>query len=448
MKRGINNKIGAEELLIFAGLIKWIALASGVGIIVGFSTTIFLKVLSWASAYSNQTHYYFIFVPVWIFLSSILIKYIASGAEGHGTEKVIQAIHKEHGRMPIAVVPVKLVASIVTIAGGGSVGKEGPCAQIGAGLASFMAKALRFKDEDRKKLVICGISAAFASVFGTPIAGAIFGLEVLVIGSLMYEVLFPSFISGIVSFQVSKALGIRYFYNPLKLTSFIDEIMLIKVIVGGIFFGLVALMFIEALNIGREISEHLKLWQPMKGLIGGIIIIILTLLTSPDYLGLGIEKIQSALEGTEIIWYAFIMKIILTSVTLNFGGSGGVITPLFFVGSVAGNLFGRLLNISPATFSAIGFVSVLAGAANTPIAASIMAVELFGSEVAPYATIACIISFMMSGHRSVYPSQVIALSKSPYMTTDIGEDVEKADIYLRLTKSWLLRIIIWLKHHI
>lgn len=448
MRKGIFNKIGLEELLIFAGLIKWIMLAIGVGILVGFSTTIFLKALSWATIYSHQTHYYFIFVPVWLFFSTILIKYLAPEAEGHGTEKVIQAIHKEYGKIPVAVVPVKLVSSVVTIASGGSAGKEGPCAQISAGLASLLANVLRFKDEDRKKLVICGISAGFASVFGTPIAGAIFGVEVLVVGSLMYEVLFPSFISGIISFQVSKALGITYFYHPLKLSSFIDEIMLIKVIIGGLFFGLVALMFIEVLNIGREISERLKFWKPIKGLVGGTVIIILTILTSTDYLGLGIEKIQNALNGTEIIWYAFIIKMIMTSITLNFGGSGGIITPLFFVGAVSGNLFGRILNVSPATFSAIGFVSVLAGAANTPIAASIMAVELFGSKVTPYATIACIISFMMSGHRSVYPSQVVALSKSPYMSIDVGEDIEKADIHLRMTKSWLIRVIIWIKHHI
>ncbi len=148
--------------------------------------------------------------------STALVKYLAPEAKGHGTEKVIEAVHKRSGKMDPHVVPVKLLATVITIATGGSAGKEGPCAQIGAGLASLLADLFRFDDSDRKKLVICGISAGFSTVFGTPIAGAIFGVEVLFVGSLMYEVLLPSFVAGIVGFQVSSALGVSYFLESIN----------------------------------------------------------------------------------------------------------------------------------------------------------------------------------------------------------------------------------------
>jgi H+/Cl- antiporter ClcA len=155
-------------------------------------------------------------------------------------------------------------------------------------------------------------------------------------------------------------------------------------------------------------SHKLKMAEPVKGLIGGSLVVLLAFLFSKQYLGLGLDTIQACLAGVAIVWYAFILKMLFTAITLSFGGSGGIITPIFFIGTAAGSLFARMLGLDQATFAAIGLVSLLAGAANTPIAASIMAIELFGPAVAAYATVACVISFLMTGHRSVYPSQVLA----------------------------------------
>lgn len=327
------------------------------------------------------------------FLSSLLVKYIAPDAEGHGTEKVIEAIHKYAGKIKASVVPVKLVATLLTLGAGGSAGKEGPCAQIGAGLSSMLADLLRFDDRDHEKLVICGISAGFAAVFGTPIAGSIFGVEVLFVGSILYDVLLPSFIAGITAYQVSSALGVHYFYHPVSLVPEFSEAFFLKVALAGVFFGVCSILLIELLKLGKYVSARLDLWEPLKGLVGGSILIVLTLLLSDRYLGLGLDTIEACLRGEHVPWFSFLVKPIFTSITLNFGGSGGIVTPIFFVGATAGMLFATVLGLNVATFSAIGFTSVLAGAANTPIAASILAIELFGPAIAPYATVACVISF-------------------------------------------------------
>ena len=413
-----------EETILFISVVKWVFLASVIGIIVGLSTTIFLKALNWSISFTHQQPLYFYFLPVALFLSTVLTKYLAPDAEGHGTEKVIEAVHRRSGKINAAVVPVKLAATIITLASGGSAGKEGPCAQIGAGLSSVFADLFKFNESERRKLVICGISGGFAAVFGTPIAGAIFGVEVLFAGSILYDVLLPSFISGIMAYQVSSFFGITYFYHPLKFTYVFSEFFFLKVVLVGLFLGLCSLFLIEALYLGKKISDKIKVWSPLKGLLGGALLVVLALIFSKQYLGLGLDTIEMSLSGGDIIWYAFILKIIFTMITLSFGGSGGIITPIFFIGATAGTLFATIFGLDKATFGAIGLVGLLAGAANTPIAASIMAMELFGPKIAPYAAVACVVSFLISGHRSVYPSQVLAIRKSSSVDVETGRAVE------------------------
>lgn len=420
MKRRIT-----EQSVIFLSILKWFVLATTVGLLVGLSTTVFLKTLNWSIGFTNLYSYFFLLLPLALFLSAAIIQYLAPEAAGHGTEKVIEAVHKNSGKIRAMVVPVKLVATVLTIAAGGSVGKEGPCAQIGGGIASSFADLLRLGDRDRRKLVICGISAGFSTVFGTPLAGALFGVEVLFMGGLLYDVLLPSFIAGIIGYQVSSALGVNYFYHPLNFVPVFHESFFIKVALAGIFFGCCSLLLIEVLKLGHELSKKIRLSAPLKGCLGGLILIGMTLVFSKRYLGLGLETIQASLGGESIPWYAFILKSVFTSITLNFGGSGGIVTPIFFVGSTAGTVFADVLNLDIATFSAIGFVALLAGAANTPISASIMAVELFGPEIAPYAAVACVISFLMTGHRSVYPSQILAIKKSESIDVELGKEIEK-----------------------
>lgn len=413
-----------EGVVLFTSVVKWFVLASLIGLIVGLSTTVFLRVLESSTGYVRGNNYYFLLLPFSLFLSSLIVRYLAPDAVGHGTEKVIEAVHQRAGTIRAAVIPVKLVATVITIATGGSAGKEGPAAQIGAGLSSVVARILRFDDNDRKKLVICGISVGFSTVFGTPIAGAIFGIEVLFIGSFFYDALFPSFVAGMIGYQVAYALGIDYFYHPIEFVPVFSGSFIVEVVIAGAFFGFCSFLFITILNLFKSLGERRKLWEPYKGIIGGVTLVALTLVFSRQFLGLGLNTIKGTLQGEDVGWYYFLMKMLFTSITLNFGGSGGIVTPIFFVGSTAGSLFADIMGMDKATFAAIGLVGVLSGCANTPIAASIMSVELFGPQIAPYASIVCIISYLITGHRSVYPSQILLRSKSSSVIVEPGRVID------------------------
>jgi Chloride channel protein EriC len=164
-------------------------------------------------------------------------------------------------------------------------------------------------------------------------------------------------------------------------------------------------------------------------------LIVMAGLFSTRYLGLGLDTIEHCLQGGTVNEFAFLLKAVFTSITLNFGGSGGIVTPIFFIGTTAGNLFAQLFNLDVATFSALGFVALLAGAANTPIAASIMSIELFGPQIAPYAAIACVISFLVTGHRSVYPSQILAFKKSKFIDVETGKEIEDTKIQFNFSNK-------------
>jgi H+/Cl- antiporter ClcA len=420
------KKTFVEEAVLFISIIKWAVLATLTGIIVGLSSTFFLKSLGWSMDWAQTHPYYFLLLPVALFLSSLMIKYLAPDAEGHGTEKVIEAVHKRWGKIKLAVVPVKLAATIITIAGGGSAGKEGPSAQIGAGMASALADLLRLTKEDRKKLVICGISAGFATVFGTPVAGALFAVEVLVLGKILQDVLFPSLVAAIISFQIAKFFGLTYFHQLIHLGRF-SQVLFIEILLSGLFFGLVALLLVETLKLAEKLSKRLTLWKPFKGLIGGTIIVILALILSPRYLGLGVNTIETAINGGHVPALAFVWKMLFTSLTLSMGGSGGILTPVFFIGTTAGSTFAHIFHLNPAVFAAIGLVALLAGAANTPIAASVMAIEMFGPQIGSYAAIACVVSYIAAGHRSVYASQLLGVTKSASISAPLMKEFESID---------------------
>jgi H+/Cl- antiporter ClcA len=355
-----------------------------------------------------------------------LIRRFAPTAKGHGTEAVIAAVHQRSGRIDWKVAPVKLLATVLTLAFGGSVGKEGPCAQIGASIASAFADVLRLNDEDRRRLVICGIGGGFAAVFGTPISGALFGIEVLYLGRIEYPVLFPCLVSGIVAHLVC---GVRppvpALHESLAAMGR-TEIVLLSIAFGAIF-GIAALLLIETM---RGIEKGLRRFQRHPYAVaaaGGLFLAGFYKLAGAGYAGLGTDTIDAALSGAaQIALLAFLWKIVATAVTLETGGSGGIVTPLFFVGATCGAALARAFHLPIGAFAAFGFVSVVAAAANTPIAAAVMGIELLPGDIGVYAALAAGTAFLLVGHRSVYASQKIGLSKSAGL--DIPMDVSIGEL--------------------
>lgn len=432
-----------EQATLFASVVKWSCYAAVIGVLVGGGTTIFLRTLGWASAKTAGLPHYYLLLPLIILVSSALVRWLAPEAAGHGTEKVIEAVHKRMGRISLAVIPVKLVATVITLAGGGSAGKEGPAAQIGAGLASGFADLLRVGDIDRRKLVICGISAGFATVFGTPVAGAIFGVEVLVLGHMFYDVLFPCFVAGIVGYHVALHLGGSYPHELLPSMPVFSGWSLVEVIMLGVWCGLAALILIETMKYGDRFFEKLHCHWSIKALLGGVLLVLIGRFVSLSYLGLGLDTLTKGFQGEVIPSASLFWKSIATAITLGSGGSGGVVTPIFFVGISAGNLFAQLFNPHYlAAYSAIGMVALLAGAANTPIAASVMAIELFGAEMAPYAALACMVSYLIAGYRSIYPSQILGVQKSASLLAQTGMPISELDhVTLKTRQASLIDVV-------
>lgn len=435
------NKHVVEQTVIFFSVSKWLLLSSAVGIMIGGLISVFLKILSVAEQTRGALPFPFYFtLPFALMLTTWIVRTFDKNAAGHGTEKVIEAVHKKDGYINAKIIPVKLVATVLTIFSGGSVGKEGPGAQIGAGAASFIATLLKFSKSDRKKLVICGISAGFASVFGTPIAGAIFGIEVLIIGVIMYDVLLPSFIAGFAAFTTAQFLGVKYHYYDINLYRAFDlDLTLIgQVVLAGIFFGIVSDLFITAVNKIETWLKNIPYNRYLKAFVAGLVMVIISYFVSESYLGLGLVTIRDALSPNAMIsenihWYDFILKTIFTSLTLGSGGSGGIITPVFYVGATSGAFLGNIIdNNHVALFAALGFVSVLAGTTNSPIASIIMAVELFGVHMANYAGLSVVIAFLITGHRSVFQSQKLALKKADNISIGVGTDLEDTPISINM----------------
>ena len=424
--RGI--RVFLEEFVLCYAVIKWTALAVLSGLVVGGAVSLFMKLLEFSIGEAGKLTgiWHYAILPLGLAASTLMVHYLAPDDSGHGTEKVVEAVHERAGQIDVKVVPVKMITTIVTVAAGGSAGKEGPATQIAAGLTSTLARLLKFNDLDKKKLVVCGVSAGFAAVFGTPVAGAVFALEVLYIGQIFYDVLFASFLSGVVAWRTALSLGLEYSFFPVAehLPLFSPQSFL-WTLAAGAFFGLVSLCFIEIMNFSEKWFHDLKAPLVAKALLGAALILMLTYFVGDSYFGLSEAGMFSVLHGGRVSPWAWLWKILMTVLTLSCGGSGGVVTPIFFIGAAAGSAFAQFFSLNPITYASWGLVGVLAGSANAPLASTIMAVELLGGQAAPFAAVVSVTSFMIVGHRSVYPSQLLQRSKSSLL--DVPEKGRRID---------------------
>lgn len=436
-----------EHAALVVTTLKWAVLGAVAGLCVGGGTRAFLWSLG-ASSRLAEGVFPGVFRPYFLLPLALpacvwLVRTFAPSAKGHGTEAVIAAIHTRSGKIDWRVAPVKLLATVLTLAFGGSVGKEGPCAQIGAAITSLFADVLRLDDKDRRRLVICGVGAGFAAVFGTPVSGALFGIEVLYLGRIEYPVLFPCLVAGIVAHLVcGTSAPVPALHQDLSLLGH-RTIVPLTILFGAVF-GLVALVLIESMRGLERLLRRFERHPYRVAAAGGAALALFYLAVGEDYAGLGLPVIEASLAGTaQVVSLAFLYKIVATTLTLETGGSGGIVTPLFFIGATSGAALAHLASLPPGVIAAFGFVSVLAAAANTPIAAAVMGMELLPHDLGVYAALCAGTAFLLVGHRSVYASQKLGLSKSGGL--EVPVDVSIGDVHpmeMRIRKGSLTESVL------
>ncbi|MDH5427580.1 MAG: chloride channel protein [Nitrospirota bacterium] len=413
----------SEEGILFTHVLKWLFLAAIVGLLVGMTSTgfvLFLNLVIETGANAGWTYW---LLPIGLALSAWITSSLVPEAGGQGVEQVVRAIHLRSGKMRWQVIPAKIVATLLTIGVGGSAGNVGPCVQIGSGLSSFFSDTLSCDLYDRKTLVICGVSAGFAAILGAPLAGALFGLEVLFVGSLAYQVLLPSVVAALIGHITASSLGMPdLHFVAAQFPPFHPALLLFSLLAGGIF-GLVSMIFVECLNGGKRLMYHIQVSPPIQGAVGGVLLLGMGWLVSPEILGLGKETIQRALEGGTIVWALVLGKMLTTALTLNVGGSGGIVLPICFVGATSGSILGWIFGHDPSLFAALGLTGLLAGAINIPLTAFVLGLELFGLTSGPYLLLSCTIAYLLSGHRSAIPTQLLQFRKAPALHGPINQEI-------------------------
>ncbi|MCM3443219.1 voltage-gated chloride channel family protein [Metabacillus halosaccharovorans] len=418
-------------LYLFFYLIKWTVLAGLVGLLAGSASALFLVSLEWA-AETRETYSWFLFLlPFGGMLVSFLYwKYGLNSAKGNNL--LIEQAHGAKESIPFRMAPLVLFGTIVTHLFGGSAGREGTAVQMGGAFSELIGKLFKLDEIDRKIIIICGISSGFGSVFGTPLAGTVFGLEVLALGLIRHEAIFPAFIAAFVGDIVTTTVwGVGHHHYEIGTIPSLSALLLLKILFAAILFGLTSTLFSELTHWLKK--QYTKLFpNPMlKSFVGGLVIIgLVYIVGTRKYLGLGIPLIDDAFEG-EVSPFTFITKLLFTSLTLGAGYQGGEVTPLFAIGSTLGSSLGDILQVSIPFLAALGFIGVFCGATNTPIACFIMGIELFGSEASLYVFLVCIISYLFSGHTGIYTSQQIGVSKSKLIPFNNNDTLQT----IKLTKK-------------
>jgi H+/Cl- antiporter ClcA len=415
-----------EQMALIGYVLKWLVLAIMLGLIVGSACALFLWSLELVTNLRFGNPWLLWLLPAAGALVGFLYWSLGRSVEA-GNNLIVDEIHEPGGGVPLRMAPLVLIGTIVTHLFGGSAGREGTAVQMGGSLASGLARLIPgLNRNDVQTLLMAGISSGFAGVFGTPVAGMIFAIEVLSIGRMNYNAIVPCLIAAIASDRTCTAWGIGHTHyhiasqvpDPLTLhvaqhVAQFDGRLLILTMIAGIAFGLASLMFAELTHGINRWFRHAVSRPILRPVIGGFVVIALTLLLGTrDYLGLGVSapdessvSIVNAFHSGGAHPWSWLWKIVFTAITLGSGFKGGEVTPLFFIGATLGNTFAMLTNVPVDLFAALGFVAVFAGATNTPLACTVMAVELFGGEYTLYFAIACLFSYLFSGHSGIYTSQ-------------------------------------------
>ena len=348
---------------------------------------------------------------------------------GAGNNLLIDEIHQPGAGVPRRMAPLILFGTLVTHLFGGSAGREGTAVQMGGGIAAAFARWFRLDAGEIRILLMAGVAAGFGSVFGTPIAGAVFALEVLVIGRMQYDALIPCFIASLVAHWTCLAWGVGHTHYHVAVAASAlgpDVLLMGKTLLAAATFGLTASLFSWS---SHQLAALFARWIPrpeLRPVAGGVLVIGLFFLAGTgDYLGLGVLgdrpgaiTLPAMFTSTEIPAPAWAWKLAFTVITLAAGFKGGEVTPLFFIGAALGNTLALLLGAPVDLFAALGFVAIFAAATNTPLASTLLGMELFGAGNGLYLATACFVAYRFSSHRGIYASQRLAVPKFPVSSPD------------------------------
>jgi len=386
-------------------LAQWIVLGALVGVVCGAASALFLWLLELATDFRVHHELIIFTLPIAGLLIGAFYERYGRPIKG-GSELILDTMHEQGPELPLRMAPMVLIGTVLTHLFGGSAGREGTAVQMGASLTDWISHRLRVNKRMRRQLLAAGAAGGFGSVFGTPIAGAIFGLEFVVLGRLEYDALVPALIASIVGDMTTRALGVGHAHYPAASHLPLDLLLLLKWLVFAAAVALVTAAFIELTHTLKKLGQrHIPRLSLRMGLGGLLVVLLWQLVGTSDYLGLGVPMILRAFEDPGFPIYAFALKLLFTAVTLGAGFLGGEVTPLFFVGAALGTALAGLLGLPIALAAGVGLAAVFAAAAKTPLALSIMAMELLGAAVFPHVVIVAVVADLLTGRRSIYPAQ-------------------------------------------
>jgi H+/Cl- antiporter ClcA len=350
-----------------------------------------------------------------------LAYHYGGGRSVEGNNLIIDEIHEPTAWVPRRKAPMVFVGTVVTHLFGGSAGREGTAIQMSGSLTDVASRVLGLGPSDRRTMLIAAMAGGFGAVFGVPLAGAVFGLEVQAVGRLRYEALVPSLVASVVGDLVVRRLGVEHLLTPELARFEPSPLLLGKVAVAGVAFGLTALAFTVVVHRIKRGFAMIP-WAPARPLVGGVLVVLMTLAVGDRlYNGLSLGLIESGLFGGPVPTWAFAAKLAFTAVTLGSGFVGGEVTPLFVIGTTLGATLAGVLDVPVPLLAALGFVAVFAGAANTPLACTVMGVELFGGGAVGYFAVACVLAYIFSSHRGIYGAQRSGGPKLPGSWLGRGE---------------------------